>query len=110
MAISGGDILDMITHWLNTPVNGYFGSGYGADLASLLLRPQSQPVADKFLEKLRRDVPIVADLKDSQLSIQSENVGFEKKIIYLVIGKISINLNEVSERVAAGETFDVDAS
>ena len=100
----------MVAHWLQTPVNGYFGSGYGADLASLLLRPLSEPIADEFLNKLRRDVPIVAELTDDQLSIQSENVGFERKVIYLTIGRISINLNEVSERVAAGETFDVDAS
>jgi hypothetical protein len=109
MTIQAADIQAMIAHWLSTPVNGYFGSGYGADLASLLLRPLSAPIADEFLDKLRRDVPIVAQLDSNQLSLQSETVGFERKIIYLQIGRALINLNKVSEQIAAGETFDVDA-
>ena len=43
-------IIAMLNHWLQTPANGYFGSSYGADLNSLLLRPLSTATADIFIQ------------------------------------------------------------
>ncbi len=89
-------VVAMLNHWLQTPVNGYFGSSYGADLNSLLLRPLSTPTADIFIQKLKRDVPILNDL---DLGISSSNTGFERKQIYLTIGtKNLINLSQVQQR------------
>ena len=89
-------IIAMLNHWLQTPVNGYFGSSYGADLNSLLLRPLSTATADIFIQKLKRDVPILNDL---DLGVSSSNTGFERKQIYLTIGtKNLINLSQVQQR------------
>lgn len=110
MTIRTQDILPMIEHWLKTPVNSYYGSGYGADLASLLLRPLSAPIADSFLEKLKRDIPILARLSANQLSIVTDDIGFEQKQIYLQLDQVAINLNKIADQQnAAGETFDVEA-
>ena len=88
-------IIAMLNHWLQTPVNGYFGSSYGADLNSLLLRPLSTATADIFIQKLKRDVPILNDL---DLGISSSNAGFERKQIYLTIGtKNLINLSQFQQ-------------
>lgn len=111
MTITTQDLLPMLEDWLLTPVNGYFGSGYGADLASLLLRPLSAPIADEFLNKLKRDIPIFGQLSASDLSIESDDIGFETKQIYLRLNDIAINLNKVADQISAtGETFDVDAN
>lgn len=108
--ITTATVYPMVIHWLNTRPNGYFGDPYGADLNAFLLKPLSAPVADAFLNKMKRDIPVTADLTDDQLSIQSENVGFERKIVHLVLGDISINLNQVADQQQnTGETFDVDA-
>ena len=89
-------VVAMLNHWLQTPVNGYFGSSYGADLNSLLLRPLSTATADIFIQKLKRDVPILNDL---DLGISSSNTGFERKQIYLTIGtKNHINLSQIQKR------------
>ena len=110
MTIRTQDILPMIEHWLKTPVNGYYGSGYGADLASLLLRPLSTPIADDFLAKLKRDIPILAELSADQLSIISQNIGFEQQQLYLRLGQVAINLNDIADQQrTTGETFDVEA-
>ena len=110
MTIRTQDILPMIEDWLRTPVHTHFGSSYGADLASLLLRQLSAPIADEFLAKLKRDVPILAELSADQLSLVSENIGFEQKQIYLQLGQVAINLNDIADQQsAAGETFDVEA-
>lgn len=109
--ITTATILPMIDDWLSTRPNAYFGSSYGADLQSFLLKPLSAPVADQFLAKMKLDIPVLAGLSDDQLSIQTEDVGFEKKIVHLVLGEISINLNKVADQQqqAVGDTFDVDA-
>ena len=39
MAITGTGIQAMVSDWLDTPVNGYLGSGYGSDTRALLQRP-----------------------------------------------------------------------
>ena len=88
-------IIAMLNHWLQTPANGYFGSSYGADLNSLLLRPLSTPTADIFIQKLKRDVPILNDL---DLGISSSDAGFERKQIYLTIGTQKlINLSQFQQ-------------
>lgn len=108
--IDGAQIGQMIEDWLTTPVNGYFGSSYGADLASLLLRPLSRPLGDQFIAKLKQDVPILNKLSSDQLELYSTNEGFERKIIYLRIADVKINLNQVAAQMqAGGETVDANA-
>ena len=103
-------IIAMLNHWLQTPVNGYFGSSYGADLASLLLRPLSRPLGDQFIAKLKQDIPILNELSSDQLELYSSNEGFERKIIYLRIADVKINLNQVAAQMqAGGETVDANA-
>lgn len=92
-------IIDMINHWLSTPVNGYFGSDYGADINSMLLRPLDSDIADSFIAKMKRDIPILEKLDGNQLSLYADTQGFERKIIYLSVGSITINLNEVSQAI-----------
>lgn len=112
MTITRSDVLPMIEDWLYTPVNGFFGSSYGADLPSLLLRNQSDLAADVFIEKMKTDLPILRQLDSNQLALFAENEGFERKRIYLQIFDISIDLNQVGEQLQAtsGGTFNVTAS
>jgi len=51
--ISAQDIQAMVSHWLNTPPNGYLGSNYGADPQSLLQNPMSAGIGDAFIEDAR---------------------------------------------------------
>lgn len=88
--IESDDVVGMVTHWLSTPVNGYFGSGYGADRASLLLAPLSSNRADAFLAKMRRDIPLLGMLSDDMLSIEAERQGFEVIMLHIRIGAVLI--------------------
>lgn len=105
-------IYAMLDHWFNSEINGYFGSEYGPDLNSLLLGPLDSPVANAFIAKMKNDIPILKQLSADELSLYSVNEGFETKVIYLKVGDVAINLNQIrdSRQSLQGETFDVDAS
>lgn len=81
----------MVTHWLNTPTNGYLGSRYGSDPKSLLMQPMNSLGADEFIEKLKNDVPILRQMDDS-VNIYAENIGNDTQKIYIEIGGEVIKL------------------
>ncbi len=101
--IDAPKIKNMIDHWLATPPNGYFGQSYGADVRNMLLRELSTDNADGFLAQLRRDIPLLNQLNDSQLSINTATAGFDKLYVYLSVGGIDIELGE-----STTETIDQD--
>ncbi|MCC3344516.1 hypothetical protein [Psychrobacter sanguinis] len=92
--ITAEHIKNMVKHWLDTPPNGYFSKGYGADAKAMLLRELSADTADDFIEKLRRDIPLIGRLSEDQLSISVETVGFDRLNVVLSIGEIDIQLND----------------
>ncbi|MBL8321031.1 MAG: hypothetical protein JNJ93_02070 [Acinetobacter sp.] len=110
--IDRAKIYAMLDHWFNSEINGYIGSEYGPDLNSLLLGPLDSPVANAFIAKMKNDLPILKQLSADELSLYSVNEGFETKVIYLKVGDVAINLNQIrdSRQSLQGETFDVDAS
>ncbi len=105
-------IYAMLDHWFNSEINGYIGSEYGPDLNSLLLGPLDSPVANAFIAKMKNDLPILKQLSADELSLYSVNEGFETKVIYLKVGDVAINLNQIrdSRQSLQGETYDADAS
>ena len=78
--ITSSDIFDMVTHWLNTPIEGYLGSDYGSDPKSLLLQPQKTGLADVFINKLRNDIPLLAD---ADINVFFDQDGIDKKRLIL---------------------------
>ncbi|MDO5769031.1 MAG: hypothetical protein Q4P13_05960 [Psychrobacter sp.] len=99
-------IIDMINHWLATPANSYFGQSYGSDLKSLLLQELSMVSADKLLDKLRRDIPILSQLSESELSIYTISEGFETVKVYLSVGNIAIYLGQANTGTAEQDFYD----
>lgn len=86
--ITGQDIQDMVSHFLNTPVNGYLGSGYGQDLPSILQTPQSAGLGDEFVSKMREDVPILGLLPAGAVNVYAADQGYDKlNIVVEVLGK-----------------------
>ena len=67
--IDGTDIQRMVRHWLNTPTNGYLGSGYGQDARALLHRPMADGAPDAYLGKLRADVPLLQALPAGDVNL-----------------------------------------
>lgn len=57
--LTSNDITEMVTHWLDTPIYGYLGSEYGSDPKSLLQQPNVFGLADNFIAKMKRDIPIL---------------------------------------------------
>lgn len=109
MAIEAKDITTMVEHWLDTPPNGYFGQSYGADIRVMLLRELTTENADGLLEKLRRDIPLLNQLDDNQLSINTETRDNDKLYVYLFVGNIAIELGQTQTETDNQDYYDVRA-
>ena len=103
------DVKAMVTHWLDTPPNGYFAQSYGADVRAMLLRELSADNADALLKKLRLDIPLLNSLDESQLSVSTTTTGFDKLNVYLTIGTIDIELGEAKIETLEQDYYDVRA-
>lgn len=112
--ITAQQLVAMFIYWFNTPCNSIFGQSFGADRTDLFLRPEDAPIADDFLNKLRRDMPIFAQLNSEQLTIEVEHQGFDVVMIYVRILGVLVELgkptnNNLGNNALSGETFDVNA-
>lgn len=94
--INSANIEAMIDHWLSTPVNGYFGQSYGCNVREQLLKNLSRFGADHFIEKMKVDIPILSELDSSQLSIISQQSGFENVSVFIKLGNISIEVGSTN--------------
>lgn len=73
--ITASDIQDMVRHHLGTPPNGYLGSDYGADIKTMLQKSEGTGVADSFLSKMRKDVPVLAAMPGGSVNLFAQDVG-----------------------------------
>lgn len=83
--VSALEIQDMIRHHLRCPPNGYLGSGYGTDLPAELQRPLSGDYADRIIDKLIDDVPILSVLPSDAISLAMSPVPGSNDQVELVI-------------------------
>lgn len=83
--VTSQELQGMVSHWLSTPPNGYFGSSYGADLFALLQSPMSMGLADALIEKLRTDVPIIGALPAGSVNIYVSDVSNDEKSIFIEV-------------------------
>jgi hypothetical protein len=92
MAITGLDIHEMVRHWLKTPINSYHGSNYGCDPKALLQNPQSIGVADAFLKKLVKDVPILQALPANAVNIYAVPNNVDKLDIFVDVSGTALQV------------------
>lgn len=92
--ITGIDIQRMVRHWLNTPVNGYLGSGYGQDIKALLQNPLSSGEADGVLQKLRADVPVLAVLPDGAVNLYGVQSGIDRLDLVIEVAGQAVTVGE----------------
>lgn len=94
--ITGADVQAMVLHWLRTPAYSYLGSDYGADLGSLLQRAQhDQRALDAFLRKLRKDVPVLQVLPESDIALYGRPGGVDRLLITLEVAGRSYDINSL---------------
>lgn len=91
--ISKEDVINMVRHWLHTPIGTYVGSSYGFDKHALLFEPlASMSGVDEVIDKLIADVPILSILPPESINIFSMPVPPDKRIIILQIGEVTFNI------------------
>lgn len=97
LTITAEQIMDMVSHWLNTPVNGYFGSTYGAPVEELIQQPMGLGLADAFITKMKTDLPILSVLGDDQISVYFQDITtrFDAKKLVVQVGNVSVTVDEL---------------
>lgn len=103
------EIAAILDHWQRTSANAYRGSSYGEDHNKLLLQPMSADIADQYLSKLKADIPLLATLDSNTLAVYSEDLGHDKKRIYLSVAGVLLPLATADSSNYQGETYDANA-
>ncbi len=100
--IKSKDIRDMVTHWLQTPVNGYLGSDYGQDAKSMLQKPMADSTAaDGFLAKLRNDVPAIEAMPAGTVNLYTVDTQPDQRQIVISVGNALLNVSEIKAKINA---------
>jgi len=89
---SADDVYGMVAHWLNSPANRRFGTGYGNDLADDLMTPQHGGAIERSLRKLTEDVPIAAA---GGVNAYTNPVGVDGMDLFVECAGVLINATEV---------------
>ncbi|ALS62246.1 MULTISPECIES: hypothetical protein [Burkholderiales] len=90
--ITGKDIQEMVRHWLNTPVEGYLGSGYGQDAKALLQLPQADGAPEAFLEKMRQDIPALQALPPGSLNLYAVRTPPDRVDLFVDVAGVAIQV------------------
>lgn len=90
--VTGTEIQKMVSHWLQVPVNGYLGSGYGQDTKALLQLPQASGEADAYIAKLRDDVPVLSVLPTNAVNLYGASSGVDRLDIVLEVAGTAFEL------------------
>lgn len=93
--ITGKDIHEMVRHWLNTPVEGYLGSGYGQDAKALLQLAQSSGRPEAFLAKMRQDIPALQMLPPGSLNLYAVRTPPDKVELFIDVAGAAIQVSGV---------------
>lgn len=91
--ITQEEILSMVQHWLNTPVNSYLGSDYGFDKHALLFQPLTMAKADEMIAKLRKDVPVLSVLPVDAINLYWFPIPPSDVKIFLQIGDLQLDIH-----------------
>lgn len=102
MEITATDLQEMVTHWLGCPPNGYLGSDYGSDVASLLQAPFSAGGADALIRKLRADIAVMSQLPQSTLNVYAEQQGADKLVLAIEVAGAYVLLDAGGRSVSQG--------
>ncbi|MGK7251029.1 hypothetical protein ACSNOU_18415 [Acinetobacter oleivorans] len=103
------EITEILEHWNATPANSYRGSAYGENHNRLLLQPMSMDLADQTLNKIKNDIPLFANLQNDAIQVLSEDLGNDKKEIYIAVGSVLIPLATTDKSNYSGDTFYANA-
>ena len=90
--LSGREVVGMTNHWIETPMNGYLGSSYGQNIKSYLQQPQTDVVANNFIQKLRHDVPILEILPSNAVSLFAVPSGIDRSEVFLNVSGQNYNI------------------
>ena len=107
--LNSQEVSDILDHWANTPANSYRGSRYGENFSRLPFQTMSTDIADQLLDKIKGDIPLFANLNSDDLQVLSEDLGFDKKRIYIAVGNVVIPIATADTKNIEGDTFNANA-
>lgn len=90
--ITGKDIQEMVRHWLNTPVCGYLGSGYGQDIRALLQLAHSDGAPEAFIEKMRQDIPALQALPEGSINLYAVRTPPDRVELFIDVAGAAIQV------------------
>lgn len=90
-------IFRMVAHWWATKPNTYFGSTYGNPAEELLQKPINSPLADWFLAKMLKDIPVLGALPAGTVNLYASAEGVDIKNVHFEVAGQMLSLSDLSE-------------
>lgn len=90
-------IFRMVAHWWATKPNAYYGSTYGNPVEDMLQKPLSSPIADWFLAKMLKDIPVLAALPAGTINLYATSEGVDIKNVHIEVAGQTLLLSDLSE-------------
>lgn len=93
--ITASRIMQMIGHWLGTPVGSYLGSTYGNPQMEILQKPMNAPGAgDAILAKMREDLPVLQALPAGAIDIfLIDDDGIDRRRLEVRVYQNSVSID-----------------
>lgn len=83
--ITTTELQDMVLFWLETPPNGYLGSGFGSDVHALLHSPLRSSLADELIAKMQEDIPLLGAMPSGTVNIYMQESGNDKLTLLIEV-------------------------
>ncbi|WP_426237526.1 hypothetical protein [Pseudomonas sp. TWP3-2] len=90
-------IFRMIAHWWATKPNTYLGSTYGNPVEEMLQKPLNSPLADWFLAKLLKDIPVLGAFPAGTINLYASSEGVDIKTVHIEVAGRMLSLSDLSE-------------
>lgn len=103
------EVRAILDHWNSTPANAYRGSSYGESHSKMLFQSMSTDLADQIIDQIKTDIPLFANLNSDTLQILSEDLGNDKKRIYIAVGEVLIPISTVDTSNSLGDMYFANA-
>lgn len=96
--VTADEIVDMVTHWLQTMPNTFLGSDYGGVgiIKEILHKSMRSAVANSIIEKMKKDIPILSVMPSGMINIYMQDKAGrnDTKVLYIDVASNVITVDQ----------------
>lgn len=89
-------IFRMVAHWWSTKPGAYYGTTYGNPVEEMLQKPLNSPVADYFIAKMLKDIPVLGALPAGTINLYMTATGVDIRDVHIEVAGKTLALSDLN--------------